>query len=309
MKYSHLCLSLSLLLLFLPQAQQALAKQPAKKTYTEADFSKAELDLSGLNESQKKLVLKLLNEHNCTCGCTKGSWANCIKTDSHCPFSRPMGRKVVQMVKQGKSEEFISGYFAGWREGTKRKREAQRQEDPNRIYPVSTMHAPVKGPAKAPVTIIEYTDYQCPFCRRVQDTLREIEAEYEGKIRLAVMNNPLSFHKNALPAALAARAAGRQGKFWEMHELLFKNQAKLDEDNLVKLAQKLGLDIKRFNADRRDEKLKREIRAEQVQAIRNNATGTPAFFINGKKLSGAKPIQHFRNAIEEALKRAKSKSN
>jgi protein-disulfide isomerase len=164
------------------------------------------------------------------------------------------------------------------------------------------MNAPVKGPDNAPVTIIEYTDYQCPFCKRVQPTLHTLFKEYEGKIRFASMSNPLSFHKNAMAAALAGRAAAKQGKFWEMHDLMFENSRALDDASLVKYAGQIGLDIEKFNADRNSEELKAYIKKEQAQAVKNGATGTPAFFINGKKLSGAQPISAFKAAVESALK-------
>ncbi len=275
-------------------------------TYKESDFNKEELDLSSLSHEQKEQVLKILNNNSCSCGCSKGTWANCIKTDRKCPYSRPMGKKVVKMVKEGKSKDFILGFFEGWEEGNQRRKKKRRNEDPNKIYPVTTMNAPTKGPKDASVTIIEYTDYQCSFCKRVQPTLKKLLEEYPGKIRFATMNNPLSFHKKALPAALAARAAGKQGKFWEMHDILFKNTKALDDADLVKYAEKLGLNIEQFNKDRNNEDIKTEILKEQKQAVKNGATGTPAFFVNGKKLSGAKPLTSFKMAVEAALKDKKA---
>ncbi len=270
-------------------------------TFNEADFNKDELDLSGLNKEQKEFVLHLLNHNDCTCSCSKGSWANCIKNDSHCPFSRPMGASVVKMVKEGKNKDFISGVFAGWKEASDIRRNPPKPKDPNKIYPVTTMNAPVKGPENAPVTIIEYTDYMCPFCKRAQETINALFEEYQGKIRLAVLNNPLAFHKNALSLALASRAAARQGKFWQMRAMIFENPSSLQEADLVKLAQKLGLNIEQFNKDRNDAQLKAEILAEQKQALENGANGTPAFFINGKLLSGALPLGVFKEKIESAL--------
>lgn len=285
-------------------AAEFKAKKPT--TYTESDFSKKELDLSGLDEKQKEQVLKILNDYNCTCGCTKGTWANCIKTDIKCPFSCPMGAAVVKMVSLGKSDKRVLSFLDRFWKGSGGKGKGGKpKEDPNKIYPVTTMNAPVKGPKDAPVTLIEYTDYQCPFCKRVQPTIEALLKEYPDKIRFSSMNNPLSFHKQALPAAMAARAAGNQGKFWEMREILFENSRKLKDADLVGYAQDIGLDIDKFNTDRKDEKLKAEILKEQKQAVRNNATGTPAFFINGKKLSGARPLAQFKAAVDEALKAKK----
>ncbi len=104
-----------------------------------------------------------------------------------------------------------------------------------------------------------------------------------------------------MPAALAARAAGLQGKFWEMHKLLFKDTRALDDADLLKYAGQIGLEIEKFNIDRNNKELKDEILKEQAQAVKNNAAGTPAFFVNGKKLTGARPLSFFKTAVEEAL--------
>ena len=105
-----------------------------------------------------------------------------------------------------------------------------------------------KGPKNAPVTIVEFSDFQCPFCGRVVPTLKQLEEQYKGKVRVAFKNQPLPFHPNARPAAEAALAANEQGKFWEMHDKLFANQQALDRAALEKYAQELGLDMDKFKA-------------------------------------------------------------
>ncbi len=295
------CISILILVITFSQSVAAAeleAKPPTN--YTASDFSKSDLDCSGLSEEQQKKVMYLLNNFNCTCGCTKGSWANCIKTDKKCPFNRKMGARVVRLIKAGKSNDYIMGLFDGFKIGSDRRN--KKKDDPNKIYPVTTMNAPSRGPEGAPITMIEYTDYQCPYCKKVQPTINALLESYPDKIRYYTMNNPLSFHKRALAAAMTARAAGRQGKFWEMHHLLFENTKALNDEDLVNYAEKLELDLEKFNKDRNDEKLKGVILKEQAQAVKNRATGTPAFFINGKKLSGAKPLDAFKKAIEDALK-------
>ncbi|MBI5788025.1 MAG: thioredoxin domain-containing protein [Candidatus Schekmanbacteria bacterium] len=295
MRRIYFLMTVFLLMTFLPLAQ-------ANPTgYKESDFSEQELALSKLNPPQKELALKILNAHSCVCGCNKDTWAECIKTDPNCPFSRPVGNKVVDLIKEGKSEDFILGYFAGFQDWVQRSKKDKKEEDPNKVYQLDTMHAPLRGEANAPVTIIEYTDYQCPFCKHVQGVLQAVRSEYRGKVKIYTMNNPLSFHQNALPAALAVRAAGKQGKFEEMHNLIFENTQNLTDETLLKLAGQLGLNIGQFNVDRQNEELKKEILKEQEQALKNGATGTPAFFINGKKLSGAKPLSEFKAAIDKAL--------
>jgi protein-disulfide isomerase len=307
MKTLRLAFFATLLVMFSQPVTAAEFKAKKPTTYKASDFAEIELNLSSLTDKQKDQVLKILNDYNCVCGCSKGTWANCIKTDIHCPYSRPMGAAIAKMIEIGKKEANAIRFLETYKKGVQSKQgKRKKPEDPNKIYPVTTMNAPLKGSPDAPVTIIEYTDYQCPFCKRVQPTLKSLFKEFPDKIRFASMNNPLSFHKKALPAAMAARAAGKQGKFWEMHELLFENSRALDDANLVKYAQKIGLDIEKFNADRKSEELKAEILKEQQQAVKNGATGTPAFFINGKKLSGARPLAQFKTAVEDALKTKKS---
>ena len=160
---------------------------------------------------------------------------------------------------------------------------------------------PMTGGAQPLVTIIEVSDFQCPFCTRVQSTLRQVLAKYPGDVRLIWANNPLAFHSRAMPAALAALAAHRQGLFWQMHDKLFANQRALTDDNLRLWAIEIGLDLAQFDADIRDPQLAEQIKREQRAAIALGARGTPGFFINGKLLVGAQPIAAFERAIDDAL--------
>src|SRR5204862_1044705 len=124
---------------------------------------------------------------------------------------------------------------------------APAQLDPNRVYAVKTSDAPVRGPASAPVTIAEFSDFQCPFCSKVGPTIKQVEAVYKDKVRVVWKHMPLtSIHPNAMGAAVAAEAARNQGKFWEFHDKLFANQSKLAANDLKQCAKELGLDMARF---------------------------------------------------------------
>jgi protein-disulfide isomerase len=164
----------------------------------------------------------------------------------------------------------------------------------------------VKGPKDALVTIVQFSDFQCPFCSRVEPTIAQVMKEYEGKVRVAWKDNPLPFHPNALPAAIAARAAGEQGRFWDMHDRLFANQQNLDRATYEKYATELKLDLPRFKAALDGEKHKDEIVADQAQAAKMGAGGTPAFFINGVFLSGAQPFPAFKAVIDAELTKAQA---
>jgi protein-disulfide isomerase len=178
------------------------------------------------------------------------------------------------------------------------------EEDPNKVYTVKVgPNDQFKGPKNAPITIVEFSDFQCPFCNRVNPTLAALQKKYGDKIRIVFKHNPLSFHKDAPLASQAALAAGEQGKFWEMHDLLFKNMRALKRDNLDSYAQELGLNMDKFKAALDSGKFKAQVDADIAQARSLGATGTPTFFINGKKLRGAQPQASFERVIDELLKK------
>jgi len=163
---------------------------------------------------------------------------------------------------------------------------------------------PTKGPKDAKVTIIEVSDFECPFCNRVQPTVKQILETYKDDVRLVWANNPLGFHPNAMPAAEAAYAAHEQGKFWEMHDKLFANQRQLSRENFEKWAEELGLDMKKFREALDSGKFREQIQKEQRLYTSRGARGTPAFFINGRLVSGAQPFENFKRVIDEELQRA-----
>jgi len=163
--------------------------------------------------------------------------------------------------------------------------------------------APVKGDAKAPVTVVIFSDFQCPFCSRVEPTLKEIEDKYKGKVKMAWKNQPLPFHENAMPAAIAAMAAAQQGKFWEMHDKMFANQQNLKPADFDKYAQEIGLNMAKFKAAIDDPKTKAAVEADMQVGSSLGANGTPTFFINGRKLVGAQPYDSFAKMIDEELQR------
>ena len=178
--------------------------------------------------------------------------------------------------------------------------------DPSKNYAVPTEGRPQFGPDEALVTIVEYSDFECPYCRRVLPTLDQIKTEYGDEVRVVFRQQPLPMHKQAKPAALAALAAHKQGKFWEMHDALFKKSETrgLNEEAYVALAGELGLDVDKFNADRKDPALAQMIAEDQKIAMQFGAGGTPAFFVNGRPLSGAQPFEAFKAVIDEEKAKA-----
>jgi len=172
----------------------------------------------------------------------------------------------------------------------------QRQVLSQTVFKVPLEESPSKGPADALVTMVEFTDFQCPFCSRANATVKQIQEDYGNQLRLVVKQHPLPFHPRARPAALASLAAHQQGKFFEYHDKLFANQQSLDDASLETFAKEVGLDVKRWKKDMADPKLGAIVDRDAALAQSLGARGTPGFFVNGRFFSGAQPIEVFRAA-------------
>ena len=166
---------------------------------------------------------------------------------------------------------------------------------------VESAGAPSRGPADAPVTIVEFSEFQCPFCRRVVPTLREVEARYRGRVRFVFRHFPLDRHKDAPKAAEAVECARDQGRFWEMHDFLFDHAEKLSVADLKGHARAVGLDGAAFDACLDSGREEGRWRRDLADAQSYGASGTPMFFINGRLLVGAQPYAAFARVIDEEL--------
>ncbi len=160
---------------------------------------------------------------------------------------------------------------------------------------------PSKGPADAPVTIVEFSDFQCPYCARAVPTMEQLVANYAGKVRLVFRHFPLSFHESAGKAAEAALCADQQGKFWPMHDVLFARQASLEVDDLRNYAKSVGLDEAKFNqcldSGSQAAKVQQDLEAGRQAAVES----TPAFLVNGRLVMGAQPYERFKQLVDEEL--------
>jgi protein-disulfide isomerase len=177
-----------------------------------------------------------------------------------------------------------------------------RGPDPKKAYAINTTGSPAKGgPPNAAVTLVEFSDFQCPFCGRVTATLDQVEKVYGDKVRIVFKHLPLRMHSKAPKAHAASEAANRQGKFWEMHDLIFSNQRELSEAKYIQYATQIGLDVDRFKKDMASASVKAKVDADAAEAGKLGVTGTPGFFVNGFFLSGAKPFSEFKKVIDEQL--------
>ncbi len=163
---------------------------------------------------------------------------------------------------------------------------------------------PSRGPANAPVTIVEFSDFECPFCSRANEALAQVEAAYQGKVRVVFRDYPLPFHANAQKAAEAGQCAHEQGKFWALHDKMFENQKALDVDSLKGYAKDAGVDSAKFDACLDEGRMADTVKANMEAGQEAGVSGTPAFFINGTMLSGALPFDEFKKVIDAELVKA-----
>ncbi|MEO7271916.1 MAG: thioredoxin domain-containing protein [Vicinamibacterales bacterium] len=167
---------------------------------------------------------------------------------------------------------------------------------------IVTAGAYAKGPADAPIQLVEFSDFHCPFCKRVEPTLIQVLAKYDGKIRFVYKDFPIdSLHPGARAAAEAARCAGDQGKYWEFHAKLTAGPADSSAPTLQGYAQQVGLDAAQFEACRSSRKYQAPVQTDVAEGTKLGINGTPGFFINGRFLSGAQPLEAFTKIIDEEL--------
>jgi protein-disulfide isomerase len=160
---------------------------------------------------------------------------------------------------------------------------------------------PTRGSPRAPVTVVVFSDFQCPFCARVSPTLDEVQRTYGDKVRIVWKHQPLAFHPNALPAAEAAEAAREQGKFWQMHDRLFSSQRELSPEAYERFAKEIGLDLRKFQDAVRSGRARTRIQEDQKLAARIGAEATPTLFVNGERVEGAVPFATLKAVIDRKL--------
>jgi protein-disulfide isomerase len=173
---------------------------------------------------------------------------------------------------------------------------------------MSSLHPPVgiqdhmQGKDGATITLTEYGDYQCPYCGRAYPIVKKLQKKFGDSLRFVFRNFPIQeVHPNAYNAALAAEAAALQGKFWEMHDILYEHQSALDPESLIEYSGSLGLDLKRFKKDFESEGLRQLIYHDLETGLRSGVNGTPSFYVNGVKYNGDWRLQPFAAALSEMV--------
>ena len=230
------------------------------------------IDTSGLRAADARRWRGLVTSLTTPCGQPE-TLRECVEGVVSCGDCVPASRYLLRLVAEG--------------EDTRRIRELYRlryEGEPTRI---DTMDAPIRGAGGselgAEVTIVEFSDFECPYCGAAAPLLERLLEELEGDVRLVFMHYPLSGHEHAFEAAKASIAAGRQGKFWEMHDLLFANQTALTASDLARYAASLDLDLDRFRGDLEDPEVAQAVQAQKDEGRRLGVSSTPTLFVNGRR--------------------------
>lgn len=208
--------------------------------------------------------------------------------------------QIGAMLKQQKMAAVQGDYLKGLRQ----KYGVKVLIEPPRVEVSADDDAAKGGGTSAPVTIVEFSDYQCPYCSRAETVVDEVMKKYGDKVRLVMRDYPLSFHQNAEMAAMGSECAEEQGKFWEMHKAMFGNQQKLAAADLVETAGTIGIDKDKFKTCLDSGKFKTEVQKDFQDGQKAGVTGTPTFFINGVMIVGARDVASFSDIIDRELDRS-----
>jgi protein-disulfide isomerase len=256
------------------------------------------VDLSGLTPGQTTLVLKILETHDCGCGCGY-KIAECREKDSACSYSKGLAKTIVEAIKSGKTEAeaIAAADKSQWAHQA-----AQDTRILSDAVKIPTEGSPVLGPANAPIKLVEFSDFQCPYCIMATPQIEALLKAYGGQISLTFKQFPLDMHSQAAGAAAAALAAQMQGKFWPMHDALFAQQGHLSPQVILQIAGKIGLSLIRFQADMNSDEVKKTVARDLEDGENAGVTGTPTLFVNGQRYNGPVKVEALKPIIDAELK-------
>lgn len=256
------------------------------------------VDLNGLTPVQKTKVLKLLRETGCSCGCNM-KLAECRMMDPGCAYSKGMAASIVEAVKQGKSDTQALAIAKATKWGQGPPDHSATLEPP---VAINVTGAPVRGPGTARVTLVEFSDFQCPFCIAATPQLEALLKAYPSQVKLIFKEFPLDSHSQAALAAAAALAANKQGKFWPMYDALFAQQGHLSRRGILALAGGLHLDMNRFQADLDSSDIKRAVQKDIADGEQINVDSTPTLFIDGQRFNGPVSVASLKPIVDAEIK-------
>ena len=246
-----------------PSQGTAQAESP-RKPVTDLE----QVDLSSFDDDSKSMWAELVNELLSPCG-EPISVGRCVADKRDCKRCVGAVRYVARLVDEGMLRDEIRDLYR------------LRYDDRTRVK-LTYKGAPNRGAKDAPITIYEFSDFQCPHCRTAAPQLKKLVESQKGKVRLVFKHFPLSGHPRARDAAIAAVAAHNQGKFWPMHDLLFDNPDRLEPADISRYAKSIGLNMSRFKADIANKRTAARVDADRKEGSKAGVNGTPAIFVNGR---------------------------
>jgi protein-disulfide isomerase len=261
----------------------------------------ADVDFTGLTAAKKNSALHALRTFDCSCGCGM-KVAECRVKDPNCSYSRGLSTMLVEAIKKGKSETDAVAEVKASK--LAQPREFKLLDDP---VPIPTLGSPSIGPPNARVVLVEFSDFQCPYCVKAVEKINTILKAYPNDVRLIFKQFPLETHPQASISAAAALAAHNQGKFWQMHDILFANRTQLSRNNIMGWAAKIGLDMKRFHDDLDSDTIKKAVIKDTQDGDKAGVEGTPTVFIDGQRYNGELALEAVKPVIDGELKRLAAK--
>jgi protein-disulfide isomerase len=281
--------------LFALAAPTPAADPPAAPVTSLSDIK--EIDFTGLSDAQKKTALKVMNANPCNCGCTK-TVAQCRHDmPNSCRRSLIFARTVVDALREGKDE---AGVTKTLQAKAATFVEAREPDDSGMVYNIDTSNSPVRGPKTAPVRIVEFSDFQCPYCAEMQKTLTDVLKAFPKDVQLVYKQFPLNIHQYSRQAAAASLVAQSQGKFWELHDRMFQNFTKINDESLRGWAKDVGLNLAQYDEAIQSGKYEPAVQKDIADGAAAKVLGTPTLFINGKRVHD-RSFEGFKKAIQEEL--------
>ena len=256
------------------------------------DTAPPSVDISKLDNGEKKIFFEVGNKVGSACG-KAHSLLYSAKNDASCKRSVLALRYAAKLAKDGYLASEIT--------------EAIEKRYTGKPVAIDIGDSPVKGDPKAPITIVEFADFQCPHCRALQPVLDRLLDEYKGQVKVYFKNFPLRApgHENAEQAAFAAAAAQKQGKFWALTAKFWKNQDALGGPDIEKYAQESGLDVKKWKDDMNSTAVHERVNKDRTEGDKLNINGTPAVFIDGREVRDAKDFETLKAFVDEELETKK----
>ena len=250
------------------------------------------IDTNGMDEQQKAFLLQFSQEARCPCAPEK-TMLSCSQ-DRSCPMATKILARGSEGIRSGLGpqeviEAMVKVYLA------------------DQTYSFDLTNTARKGAKNAPITIVEFADFECPHCAEMRTLLDGIVKAHPNKVALYFKNFPLPHHRHAHPAARAALAAGKQDRFWQMHDLLFMNQFSLSDAKITSFAKELGLNMPRFKKDMESSGIYSQIEKEKEEAKKANLDSTPTIYINGRMYVEDKAPENIKAHILSLIKQLKTK--